>query len=132
MRSVLGFGDDDRMIIGAVRCPTYWVALSHRNRHQEPAGQALRAALTESMFRAAEPYPGQASRSRMVLRHRLVASVFRGVRDRPFAGMFYGPARRLGRAKALDGRQRLHPLPPSRTAARSAYIAFASGAKPKA
>src|SRR5207237_4036956 len=60
----------------------------------------------------AEPHPGQASRSCMALRHRLVVSVFRTVRYCPFAGMFYGTDRRLRGAEGLDRRQRLHALPP--------------------
>jgi hypothetical protein len=59
-----------------------------------------------------EPHPGQTSRSRIALRHRLVVSVFRAVRDRPFAGMFYWTERRLSGAEGLDRRQRLHALPP--------------------
>jgi hypothetical protein len=59
-----------------------------------------------------EPHPEQASGSRRALRHRLAASVFREVRDCPFAGVLDRRARRLGRAKALDGQQRLHLLPP--------------------
>ena len=82
--------------------PPYDIALWYRNRHLEPAGEDLRTGLDRSNVAAAEAYPGQASRSRMVLRHRLVASVFWTVRDRPFTGMFYGPAWRLGGAKALD------------------------------
>ena len=79
-----------------------------------------------------EPHPGQTSRSRIALRHRLVVSVFRAMRGRPFAGMFYGPARRLGGTKALDGRHASIRSRHSRTVGKSAYIAFASGAKPKA
>ena len=59
-----------------------------------------------------EPHPGQASRSRIALRHRLVASVFRAVRDCPFAGMLDGTARRLSGAKAL-GRSAAPPCAPA-------------------
>jgi hypothetical protein len=73
-----------------------------------------------------------ASRSRTALRHRRVASVFRAVRDCPFAGVLDGRARWLGGTRALDGRQHLHPVRHSWMAGKSAYIDFASGAKPKA
>ena len=59
-----------------------------------------------------ESHLGQTSRRRIALRHRRVGSVFRAVRDRPFAGMLYGTERRLSGAEGLDRRQRLHALPP--------------------
>jgi hypothetical protein len=35
---------DNRVIVGAVRWPPYYIGLGHRNRPVEPAGQVLRAA----------------------------------------------------------------------------------------
>jgi hypothetical protein len=72
-----------------------------------------------------------ASRSCIALRRPLVASVFRAVRDCPFAGVLDGPARWLSGAKALDGRQRLHLLPPfpDRREVRVHRLRFRSEAK---
>src|SRR4051794_29084479 len=83
------------------------------------------------MSRTAEPHPEQASRSRIALRRRLVASVFGAVRNRPFASVLDWRAWRLGGAKALDGRQRLHIRPPfpDRWEVRVHRLRFGSEAK---
>src|ERR1700738_3112532 len=85
----------------------------------------------KAMSRTAERHSERASRSRIALRHRLAASVFRAVRDCPFAGVLDGPARWLSGAKALDDRQRLHLLPPfpDRREVRVHRLRFRSEAK---
>jgi Domain of Unknown Function (DUF1259) len=72
------------------------------NDHAAKLVKAPRVVLARFNCRTGEPHPGRASRSRTALRHRRVASVFRAVRDCPFASMLDGRAGRLGGTKALD------------------------------
>jgi hypothetical protein len=103
-------------IIVTVRWPLCYIGLGHRNRPAESQPvSSCGPPLSESMLRAAEPHPGQASRSCIALRHRLVASASRAVRYRPFAGVFDSQGIELARtvlaaADLINGRL-MRPFP---------------------